>query len=76
MGLGDILKKAELKFCSDASSGYLSFLILEINDQLPQGINVSEIISGGVIKTFNFRDPDGNLLNVCYETEISPYYQD
>lgn len=34
MGLGDILKKAELKFCSDASSGYLSFPILEINDQL------------------------------------------
>lgn len=39
-----------------------------------QGIEVSDIFSGGVIKTFHFRDPDGNLLNVCYETELSPYY--
>jgi catechol 2,3-dioxygenase-like lactoylglutathione lyase family enzyme len=39
-----------------------------------QGIDVSEIVSGGVIKTFHFRDPDGNLLNVCYETEASQYY--
>lgn len=34
MGLGDILKKVEFIFCSDASFGFLSFLILKINDRL------------------------------------------
>jgi glyoxylase I family protein len=38
-------------------------------------VDVSDIDDRGVIKTFYFKDPDHNLLNVCYESVYSPYYQ-